>query len=92
MSKPQTETQLSAELRRIADRIEKDVVRIEKSFIENPPRAANEDDAVSPARDRGEDRLGTIDARIQRQNSALLSRHHCWLAQEQSERDDVKSR
>jgi len=43
----ETETQLSAELRRIADQIEQDAARVERSFIDNPPQPANEDEAVA---------------------------------------------
>jgi hypothetical protein len=42
-----TETQLSAELRRIADEIDRDAERVEHSFMDNPPRPANEDEAVA---------------------------------------------
>lgn len=37
------ETKLSAELLRIAEEIEEDAARVERSFRENHPRAANED-------------------------------------------------
>jgi len=42
-----TETTLSAEYLRIAEDIEEDAARIERSFRENPPRPANDDDAVA---------------------------------------------
>jgi len=42
----ETETQLSADLLRIADEIEQDALRVERSFMENPPKPANEKDVA----------------------------------------------
>jgi len=39
----QTETRLSEELRRIADEIDEDAARLEKSFLEKLLKPANED-------------------------------------------------
>jgi hypothetical protein len=42
----ETETELSADLLRIADEIEQDALRVEQSFMENPPKPANEKDVA----------------------------------------------
>ena len=42
----ETETHLSAELRKIADQIDKDAALIEKSFRDSPPQPANDENVA----------------------------------------------